>query len=110
MAQPAVNRFCLKVVSPSGQEIYRGCKNRFPTDIPTYLSGVEERLRELDLGSESSVAADGSTQEYLVTVPEGKLSPTAQQCRYVISGSEETVSSTEREERLAEDSAGPIIH
>lgn len=108
MTQPAVNRFCLEVVSPSGQELYRGCKNRFPTDIPTYFSGVEERLRELNLGSESFVAADGITQEFLVTVPEGKIPPTAQQCRYVVSGSEEIVSNTERDERLAEGSAGPV--
>lgn len=81
-----VTRFCLTIQTATGEELYRGCKNRFPTDIPTYLSGVVDRLHELHLDFESHI--EGTvTQQYLLTVPEGSMAPTREQCAYVVTGS-----------------------
>lgn len=101
MTENAVTRFCLKVVSSSGTELYRGCKDRFPTDIPTYLSGVVNRLHELNLEYESSVE-NGDIQQYLVAVSEGSEAPTSQQCRYVVSGSWSSFDKHEKGRRTAQ--------
>lgn len=95
MTETSITRFCVTVASSLGDEIYRGCKNRFPTDIPTYLSGVVGRLHELNLDYESHVE-NGDTQQYLVTVSEGNEPPTPQQCRYVVSGSWESFDMRDR--------------
>lgn len=79
-------RFCLAIQTAAGEELYRGCENRFPTDVPSYLSGVVDRLHELHLDFESHI--EGTvTQQYLVMVPEGSMAPTRDQCAYVVAGS-----------------------